>query len=324
MKHKWLIFFSFLLSIVLLLSILPFWNFQSLKAFNSTAQAHTANHLPLDKEEPRKTVTTPDKTSKEAEQEVASKTTSPKANQDELLPDDAKNSAYFEEENNKENETIPEQTTVDSNELKDYEQDAANAKKVYLTFDDGPSPTTDILLNILKEYEIKATFFMLEPRMTLFPESVIRLANEGHGLGLHGVTHDKKLFYQTPETAIAEMKLAQSTLTNLTGITTELVRTPYGSKPHMTDAHTEIMTKAGFIMWDWNVDSKDWYYRDGRLVEYTINQIKMLEEKNIQPVILLHDSKYTVNHLSYLLTYLLENQYEFGIIDSAMEPVVFH
>ena len=194
-------------------------------------------------------------------------------------------------------------------------------KKAYLTFDDGPSPTTEILLSILEEYQVKATFFMLEPRMNLFPDAVIQIAENGHRLGLHGVTHNRNI-YRSEETVIDEMNLAQETLTSLTGIKAVLIRTPYGSKPDMTDSYKEAVAEAGFILWDWNVDSKDWFFKDARLINHTISQLQVLEESKADPVILLHDNKYTIEYLPQLLSYLIQNDYELFKLDATMEPVL--
>jgi len=322
MKHKRIIFFSSLFSMVLLLSLLPFWNLQYLKVFTSTAQAHSPSDLSssTEEEKPKESMPTVveaaedpiNELNHQPEESKVSQSNPPSATQDTILPP-------AKDQNT---ETVS-QPVEENSGAQENEQVSPEVKKVYLTFDDGPSPVTGLLLDTLEKYHAHATFFMLENRMKLYPDSVTRLAEDGHGLGLHGVTHDKKKFYQSPESAVAEMKLAQSTLSNLTGITTELIRTPYGSKPYLTDEQKKAISEAGFIIWDWNVDSKDWYFRDERLVEYTINQIEKLTTKGIEPVILLHDNKYTVDCLPQLLSYLLDQQYEFGILDGNMEPVAF-
>lgn len=67
---------------------------------------------------------------------------------------------------------------------------------IFLTFDDGPSATSNQLLDVLKAHQVKATFFMLGPQIKEHPAAVKRLHQEGHQLGLHGITHDVKRFYQ--------------------------------------------------------------------------------------------------------------------------------
>ena len=64
-----------------------------------------------------------------------------------------------------------------------------NQKKVYLTFDDGPSDHTAQILDILKKYKVKATFFVVGKHVKWYPDSVIRASKEGHEIGNHTFTH---------------------------------------------------------------------------------------------------------------------------------------
>lgn len=322
MKQKWIISFSILLVTILLLCIhLPQDLENQKEVFASTNQTQPVHPLPSNKQSLKKLAakSSTDKTAASSAESKQSTITAP--DKEVTIPEtfDKQPKSPKKEETSTAAEKL---SNKEQSSGEEGEQVENKKKKVYLTIDDGPSPTTDLLLDILKEYQAQATFFMLEPRMNKFPDSVKRLAEEGHGLALHGVTHDRNLFYQSPETALAEMKQAQTTLANITGITADLVRTPYGSKPNITNSHKKLMIDEGFIIWDWNVDSRDWYFKDSRLVEYTISQIKVLEEKGEDPVILLHDIKYTTNHLPQLLTYLKDNQYEFDILNSSMEPVL--
>lgn len=203
------------------------------------------------------------------------------------------------------------------------EENNIDEKKVYLTFDDGPTPFTEQLLNVLNNYKVQATFFMLEPRMNEFQESLLRMVEEGHALGLHGVSHRLKQFYRSSESVLNEMNTGQATLENITGIKTFLIRTPYGSHPHMKPEYKTAVKDAGYKLWDWNVDSRDWHFRDERLVEYTIAQIKALEKANKTPVILLHDREETIKHLPQILDYLVNNNYTFKVITPDIPNLTF-
>ncbi|WP_096186939.1 polysaccharide deacetylase family protein [Evansella halocellulosilytica] len=66
-----------------------------------------------------------------------------------------------------------------------------NGKTVYLTFDDGPSSASIEILDILDQFDAKATFFMLEPEMRTHPDIVNRTVKDGHAVALHCVTHDR-------------------------------------------------------------------------------------------------------------------------------------
>lgn len=196
-------------------------------------------------------------------------------------------------------------------------------KIAYLTFDDGPTHYLTDILQILAESEVPATFFMLEPSMSAHADVLSRMAEEGHAFGLHGVTHKRKQFYASQESVLGEMNTAQAKLQEITGIKTVLIRTPYGSKPYMTPAYREAVGAAGYKLWDWNVDSKDWFYRDERLVSHTLKQIEVLEKKKVTPVILLHERKETVQFLPQILAYLQSKNYVLKVPDAETEPVQF-
>ncbi|WP_139378322.1 polysaccharide deacetylase family protein [Mesobacillus jeotgali] len=197
----------------------------------------------------------------------------------------------------------------------------APSKTVYLTFDDGPHKVSDRILAILNEYDAKATFFMLDGNMRNFPDSVKRMAEDGHSLGAHGVTHDKKKIYQSPQTVVAEMDQTLKTIKEITGIDSSLIRTPYGSVPHMKEPHKKAVSDKGYQLWDWNIDSKDWFYRDKRLVDNTIAQIAEKSKKEEPLVILLHEREETLVQLPELLQYLKEQNYSFRALDAEMTPI---
>ncbi|WP_133243515.1 polysaccharide deacetylase family protein [Pueribacillus theae] len=196
-------------------------------------------------------------------------------------------------------------------------------KIVYLTFDDGPSDVEEELLDLLGKYHAKATFFMLEPNMKKYPDAIKKMVNEGHAVGMHGVTHDIKKFYKSKSTVLEEMNKGQASLEEISGVRSFLIRTPYGSVPHMTPEYKQAVNEHGYKLWDWNVDSNDWKYRDGRYVENSINQIKKIEQSGGEPIILLHSKSSTLKHLSSLLDYLTENGYVMERIEEDMEPYHF-
>ncbi|TWL52858.1 Peptidoglycan-N-acetylglucosamine deacetylase [Bacillus licheniformis] len=202
-------------------------------------------------------------------------------------------------------------------------KEKSKEKTVYLTFDDGPSAVSQRLLQILSEHDAKATFFMLEPNMKLHKEAVLNMKQQGHALGLHGVTHDQKQFYKGANSPNLEMKQAQKTLKSITGVETHLIRTPYGSKPSLTEAQKKVLKKNGFIYWDWNIDSLDWKYRSQKFVPEVMNQLNILEKRQTkQPiVILMHDIPSTVQSLPLLLTNLKNMGYSFATLDESMTPV---
>ncbi|WNS41319.1 polysaccharide deacetylase family protein [Paenibacillus sp. MMS20-IR301] len=196
---------------------------------------------------------------------------------------------------------------------------------VYLTFDDGPSATTAQLLDILAKYDVQATFFMLGNNMNKYPSQVKRIVKDDYGLGLHGMTHVKGKFYASPAAALAEMADDNAVLKKLTGASTTLIRPPYGSKPYFTKAFRDKVLSQGYHLWDWNVDSNDWKYKEDSDSIYTtvMNQVHKLKQSKTDPVILMHDQKATLKVLPRLLETLKKEGYTFQAITKDMEPVNF-
>ncbi|RFU68326.1 hypothetical protein D0469_12500 [Peribacillus saganii] len=179
----------------------------------------------------------------------------------------------------------------------------AAAKKVYLTFDDGPRAHTAKLLKILAEKNAKATFFLVEPNMKQYPQFVKQIVKSGHYVGLHSVSHDKNKLYGNPKNVVAEMDQTRKTLYSLTNLNSRLVRVPYGSKPFMTAPFRNGLVSSNFKMWDWDIDTLDWKYHKNNPSEI-IKKVKSgLETYKNQDrvVILLHDVEGTINTLPIII-----------------------
>lgn len=196
-------------------------------------------------------------------------------------------------------------------------------KVCYLTFDDGPSESSEKLMDLLNQYHAKATFFLLGKHILKFPEVVRDMRQEDFTIGLHGVSHDYKKLYRSEKSVVEDMIEDQKIIMDVTGLRTPFIRTPYGSYPFMKESYRRAVVNHGFIMWDWNVDSHDWRYRDWRFVQQTIKQIKKVEKEGQVPVLLLHDRTYTLRHIEALLHYLQQHQYQMKGIDASMNPLQF-
>ncbi|OAB36009.1 polysaccharide deacetylase [Paenibacillus glacialis] len=198
-------------------------------------------------------------------------------------------------------------------------------KVVYLTFDDGPTAMTGQLLDILKNNGVKATFFMLGNNVQKYPSAVKRTLSEGHALGLHGVTHVQEKFYKSPSAALAEMDKDNQYIEKITGVRSTLIRPPYGSKPYFTQSFRNKVLGQGYHLWDWNVDSLDWKYKEATASIYNtvMNQVHKLEKHKTTPIILMHDQKSTLKALPKIIASLKKEGYSFEIITEGMTPVNF-
>ncbi|GGN98192.1 polysaccharide deacetylase [Saccharibacillus kuerlensis] len=210
-------------------------------------------------------------------------------------------------------------------EGKPQQQKPTSKKPIYLTFDDGPTPHTDELLNILDQYKARGTFFMLGPNITAHPGAVKRLVQSGSAAGLHGISHEKSKFYASPESALEEMKQDNEALHKAAGIQTTLIRTPYGSKPYFTQEYRDKVLPAGFHLWDWNVDSEDWKYKEDheKVIRSVLEQIEKVEKQGTVPIVLMHDQAATLKVLPEVLKTLRDEGFSFEVLKEGTVPVNF-
>lgn len=141
------------------------------------------------------------------------------------------------------------------------EQAAPAARKVYLTFDDGPSSNTDDILDILDAYDVKATFFVVGKEGEWAESAYRRIVAEGHTLGMHSYTHEYSTVYASEEAFLADMDRLRSYLEEVTGEQSSLYRFPGGSSNRVSnmDMHDLIdcLAEREITYFDWNVSSQD-------------------------------------------------------------------
>lgn len=165
--------------------------------------------------------------------------------------------------------------------------------KVYLTFDDGPSKNTNEILDILKKYNVKATFFVLGKPGKENEAALKRIVEEGHSLGMHSYSHKYADIYATKESFAEDFQEIQSFLQDVTGVTSRLYRFPGGSSNTVSDVdiHELIgyLEEQGVVYYDWNVSSGDASSQE--LSEETIYQncIAGIAGRS-NSVVLLHDA----------------------------------
>ena len=125
---------------------------------------------------------------------------------------------------------IPQLTEAGKENLKNIYH--SQEKIAYLTFDDGPSNNTHEILDILKQYNIKATFFVLGSQVQVFPETTNRIYNEGHYIANHGYSHKYSSIYQSPEQVLNEYNQCNEVVAktiNVPEYNSHLFRFPGGS-----------------------------------------------------------------------------------------------
>lgn len=208
--------------------------------------------------------------------------------------------------------------------------DNSRKKVVYLTFDDGPSENTPRILDILKENNIRATFFIIHPYIESHNTIVERIFNEGHTVGNHTSKHEFQYVYTSEEAFFKDFNAQQDFIKSITGTPSTVFRFPGGSRNTIVrnargkDFTKNIMAKLeaqGIHCYDWNVDSGDAHGNNipaGTLCTNVLREMKDKDGNFKDPaIVLMHDcltKKTTVQALPEIIKIFKDNGYEFDVL----------
>ncbi|WP_018921588.1 polysaccharide deacetylase family protein [Salsuginibacillus kocurii] len=156
-----------------------------------------------------------------------------------------------------------------------------DVNQVALTFDDGPDPRyTGEVLDILAEYDVPATFFLLGARSAAYPDFVTRMEAEGHQIGSHTYWHPD-LTDEPPEQLLVELEQTDEVLEDIIGYQPKFFRPPYGE---IDQELAELLVERDFAIAGWSVDSLDWQQLSAEEIASNV-----LEDAGPGDVILMHD-----------------------------------
>jgi len=192
------------------------------------------------------------------------------------------------------------------------EHQSGGIKRVYLTFDDGPSPNTDKILDILSEYGVKATFFVVGKEN--YTEQYKRIVDEGHTLAMHSYSHVYNEIYSSPDAYKQDLNKLRTFLYELTGVECDIVRFPGGSSNTIskTDMHTliEYLDSEDMVYFDWNVSSGDASGTNKSANQIAANVLDNIDKYN-NAVVLMHDAAEktsTVEALPIIIETILKSE----------------
>lgn len=218
---------------------------------------------------------------------------------------------------------LPETTEID----KQQETVFDGKKKVYLTFDDGPSTSTETILEILEEYDVKATFFVVGKEDEYSMEMYKKIVDAGHTLGMHSYSHQYSVIYQSVEAFAQDIEKQEALLKTATGEDIRLFRFPGGSSNMVSNIGMQEFIKylnsEGITYFDWNVSSGDAtskYLEADALVQNVVQDVGIYKNS----VVLMHDAAdkpNTVEALPKLIEELQEMEVEILPITEDVQPI---
>lgn len=210
------------------------------------------------------------------------------------------------------------------------EESAQKEKKIaYLTFDDGPSALTTKYLEILKEEEVHATFFLIGQQIEGELVDVVRQeVEEGHEVGMHTYCHEAEKIYSSKESYCQDLQKTKLCLEQKLNIEPKLFRFPWGSAnayvQSYKDSVIQEMQREGIDYVDWNVSGEDSVGCPSP--DSILSNVRRDYSKYNEPVILLHDSaacKATLASLRPLIQELKANGYSFQTLSERKTPCHF-
>lgn len=203
------------------------------------------------------------------------------------------------------------------------------AKVAYLTFDDGPSPRTLEILDILDRYQIKATFFVTNSGMRRYPSIMRQTAASGHAIGMHSATHQYEKIYKNQTAYLADLQLNARMIRDLTGQNPRILRFPGGSyndyNRSLAPSLTAVVRQLGYVYYDWNCITGDAMSRNVPASQLVKN-VMLTANTRKKLIILCHDatSKHaTVEALPTIIEQLQKKGFTLLPLDPTVKPITF-
>lgn len=203
-------------------------------------------------------------------------------------------------------------------------------KVAYLTFDDGPSMLSSRYLDILKEENVNATFFVIGQQICDEMEDVVKRAiDEGNEIGIHTYCHEACNIYGGADSCYRDVMKTKGVLEDKFGYKPKLYRFPWGSANNYIASYRDDiilrLKKEGLEYQDWNVSAEDSV--GSPTVESILSNIRKDYKKYDEPVILMHDSgcnDKTLSSLREVIKELKKSGYSFATLSKRSKPCHFY
>lgn len=232
----------------------------------------------------------------------------------------------------KTNENKTQTNNISENKTDESKTTPSNGKSIaYLTFDDGPSSITHSVLDILKKYNVKATFFVINSG-NYNKATLQREVNEGHTIGLHAYDHNYAIAYKDDNSYLDGIDKLRAKVKADTGFDSHYIRFPGGSSNTISKRYskgimsriTKTAKQRGYKYYDWNVDDDD--AGRARTADDCYNNVIKELRPNRSNIVLMHDfgtNKKILEALPRIIEYCQKNGYKMLPIDDNT-PEIHH
>lgn len=232
----------------------------------------------------------------------------------------------------KTNENKTQTNKISENKTDESKTTPSNGKSIaYLTFDDGPSSITHSVLDILKKYNVKATFFVINSG-NYNKATLQREVNEGHTIGLHAYDHNYAIAYKDDNSYLDGIDKLRAKVKADTGFDSHYIRFPGGSSNTISKRYskgimsriTKTAKQRGYKYYDWNVDDDD--AGRARTADDCYNNVIKELRPNRSNIVLMHDfgtNKKILEALPRIIEYCQKNGYKMLPIDDNT-PEIHH
>lgn len=219
------------------------------------------------------------------------------------------------------NLTEVESEEIESKEFENKELEtmpviSENKINVYLTFDDGPSDNTNAILDILNQYQVKATFFVVGKSKT-YDSVYKRIVEDGHSIGMHSYSHKYGEIYASIDSFCDDVEKLQELIFEKTGVMSKLYRFPGGSSNTVSQVEIEdliaCLEERGITYYDWNVSNLD-ATSEVLSVDDIVENVTGNIQKYNNAIVLMHDANDKVLTVE-ALPIIIERLQEMGNVE---------
>lgn len=204
----------------------------------------------------------------------------------------------------------------------------SSGQTVYLTFDDGPSPNTPEILDILDRYGVKATFFVINGKYNHYMKDIV---NRGHQIALHSYSHNYSKVYSSDAAYFDDLQKISDVVKAETGVESKIVRFPGGTSntiskkysPGIMSRLSKSVPEKGYCYFDWNCANGD-ATGEKSTVETQLKYCSQYPKSASTVIVLMHDtgSKYvTVEALPKIIEFYKNQGMKFGTITKDTPPI---